>query len=157
MTTISADAADSQVIESLCNRAVKEHGRLDVFFANAGVASIAPLDATDPADLADIFRINIVSCFLAIQHGSKAMRESSSASKNGGPGASIILTASVAGLRSGAGSIDYSASKAAVINMATTTANQLGGTGIRVNAVCPGVIGASACPQCLAFVLTSRS
>lgn len=50
------------------------------------------------------------------------------------------MTASVAGLRSGAGSLDYSASKAAVINMASTGAWQLGKTNIRVNAVCPGLI-----------------
>lgn len=53
---------------------------------------------------------------------------------------SIILTASVAGLRSNAGATAYSASKAAVINMAATLAYQLTGTNIRVNAVCPGVI-----------------
>lgn len=53
---------------------------------------------------------------------------------------SIICTASVAGLRSNAGSTDYSASKAAVVSIAQTTAYQLSGTGIRVNAICPGVI-----------------
>ena len=50
------------------------------------------------------------------------------------------MTASVAGLRSGAGSLDYSASKAAVISMAATGAWQLAKTNIRVNAVCPGLI-----------------
>lgn len=50
------------------------------------------------------------------------------------------MTASVAGIRSNAGPTAYSASKSAVMNMATTMAYQLTGTGIRVNAVCPGVI-----------------
>jgi len=53
---------------------------------------------------------------------------------------SIIMTASVAGLRSNAGSTPYSASKAAVVNMAQTLAFQLAGTGVRVNALCPGLI-----------------
>jgi NAD(P)-dependent dehydrogenase (short-subunit alcohol dehydrogenase family) len=53
---------------------------------------------------------------------------------------SIIMTASVAGLRSNAGATPYSASKAAVVNMAQTLAYQLAGTGIRVNAICPGII-----------------
>ena len=53
---------------------------------------------------------------------------------------SIILTASVAGLRSNAGDTPYSASKAAVISMAQTISYQLAGTGIRVNAICPGLI-----------------
>jgi len=55
-------------------------------------------------------------------------------------GGSIILTASVAGLRSGAGPIDYSASKAAVVSVAQTSAYQLARTNIRVNALCPGLI-----------------
>ena len=53
---------------------------------------------------------------------------------------SIIATASVAGLRSNAGSTDYSASKAAVISLMQTTSYQLSGTGIRCNAICPGLI-----------------
>lgn len=55
-------------------------------------------------------------------------------------GGSILMTASVAGLRSNAGPTAYSASKSAVVNMATTMAYQLTGTNIRVNALCPGVI-----------------
>jgi NAD(P)-dependent dehydrogenase (short-subunit alcohol dehydrogenase family) len=50
------------------------------------------------------------------------------------------MTASVAGLRSNAGGTDYSASKASVISLAQTISYQLAGTGIRINAVCPGVI-----------------
>jgi len=56
------------------------------------------------------------------------------------PSGSIIGTASVAGLRSNAGSSDYSASKAGVVSLAQTLSYQLTGTGIRVNAICPGVI-----------------
>ncbi len=56
------------------------------------------------------------------------------------PGGSIVATASVAGLRSNAGSTAYSASKAAVVSVAQTAAFQLAGTGVRVNAVCPGLV-----------------
>lgn len=78
------------------------------------------------------------SCFIALKHASEAMKiTSSSKSESGG---SIIMTASVAGIRSGAGSLDYSASKAAVINMASTASWQLARTNIRVNAICPGLI-----------------
>lgn len=70
--------------------------------------------------------------FLSIKNASAQMKKQ-------GTGGSIICTASVAGLRSGAGNMDYSASKAAVINMCQVAANELGGSGIRVNAVCPGV------------------
>lgn len=50
------------------------------------------------------------------------------------------MTASIAGLRSGAGGAAYSASKAGVINLAANAANQLVGSGVRVNAICPGLI-----------------
>jgi NAD(P)-dependent dehydrogenase (short-subunit alcohol dehydrogenase family) len=53
---------------------------------------------------------------------------------------SIVCTASVAGLKSGAGGVPYSASKAGVISLVQTAANQLYGTGVRVNAICPGLI-----------------
>jgi len=56
------------------------------------------------------------------------------------PSGSIICTSSVAGLRSNAGSTDYSASKAAVVSIAQTISYQLMGTGIRINAICPGII-----------------
>ena len=52
---------------------------------------------------------------------------------------SIICTASVAGLRSGAGGAAYSASKAGVINLVQTSAQQLSTSGVRVNAICPGL------------------
>eukprot|EP01035_Chromulina_nebulosa_P035098 gene35098-biopygen22904 len=51
----------------------------------------------------------------------------------------IVLTASVAGIRSGAGSPAYSASKAGVINLAQVSAQQLSGANVRVNAICPGL------------------
>jgi len=56
------------------------------------------------------------------------------------PSGSIVGTASVAGIRSNAGGTDYSASKAAVVSLMQTCAYQLAGTGIRCNAICPGII-----------------
>merc|ERR1711916_368678 len=60
--------------------------------------------------------------------------------KNGNTAGSLIATASVAGIRSGAGDTIYSSSKAAVVSICQTVANQLTGTGIRCNAICPGLI-----------------
>ncbi len=56
------------------------------------------------------------------------------------PNGSIVATASVAGIRSNAGGSDYSASKAAVASLMQTCAYQLAGTGIRCNAICPGIV-----------------
>lgn len=78
------------------------------------------------------------SVFLAAKHGAPAMQKTST--EKPAPCGSIILTASVAGIRSNAGSTPYSAAKAAVISVAKTTAYQLAGTNVRVNAICPGLI-----------------
>jgi NAD(P)-dependent dehydrogenase (short-subunit alcohol dehydrogenase family) len=75
------------------------------------------------------------SVFLAAKHAAKAMVKNKPY-----PTGSIIGTASVAGIRSNAGSADYSASKAAVISLMQTISYQLAGTGIRCNAICPGII-----------------
>ncbi len=136
--TIKADAAAEEEVEALVERAIKDEGRLDVFFANAGIAPVHMLEGTDASDIANVLRVNTIGPFLAVKYASEAMKQTSSDKQ--APGGSIILTASVAGLNSGAGFIDYSASKAAVISMAKTSAWELGGTGIRVNAVCPGLI-----------------
>ncbi|KAF8622694.1 hypothetical protein AX15_006792 [Amanita polypyramis BW_CC] len=140
VTTIQADAADEKAVSGVCAQVLKEEGRLDVFFANAGIVSIEHLDNTTTENFMKTIRVNTLSCFLAIKYASLAMRETNPARSKNTTGGSIIMTASTAGLRSGAGPIDYSASKAAVNNMAQTSAYQLQRTDIRVNTICPGLI-----------------
>lgn len=86
----------------------------------------------------NVMKTNALSVFLAAKYASRAMLKTSEAKPY--PSGSIIATASVAGLRSNAGPSDYSASKAAVVSLMQTCAYQLVGTGIRCNAVCPGLI-----------------
>ena len=76
--------------------------------------------------------VNTIGVFLAVKHTVPHFTTQ-------GSGA-IVCTASVAGLRANAGGVDYSASKAGVISIAQTVAYQLYGTGIRINAICPGLI-----------------
>jgi len=139
-TTLAADAADEAAISGVCKQALQEEGRLDVFFANAGIATQEPLQNTTAESFMNTIRINTLSCFLAVKYGSEAMKKTNPSRGKDLSGGSIIMTASVAGLRSGAGTIDYSASKAAVNNIAQTSVYQLQKTDIRVNAVCPGLI-----------------
>jgi NAD(P)-dependent dehydrogenase (short-subunit alcohol dehydrogenase family) len=132
-TALQGDAGLEADVEKAVQAALSAYGRLDVAFANAGVSGgYTPLFEMTAENWTELLRINLIGPFLAIKHAAKAMIPN-------GKG-SIICTASVAGLRSGAGGIPYSASKAGVINMVQTTAQQLTGTGVRVNAICPGLI-----------------
>jgi NAD(P)-dependent dehydrogenase (short-subunit alcohol dehydrogenase family) len=107
-------------------------GGVDVMFANAGISGgMANLFDTDVALITEVLRVNLIGPFLAIKHAAPRIAER-------GKGA-IVLTASVAGIRSGAGSPAYSASKAGVINLAAVSAQQLTGSNVRVNAICPGL------------------
>ena len=78
-----------------------------------------------------MLRVNLIGVFIAIREGARVMVPMG--------GGAIVATASVAGIRSGAGGMAYSASKAGVINLVQTSANQLGGTNVRVNCICPGL------------------
>ncbi|KAK0704881.1 hypothetical protein B0H67DRAFT_498121 [Lasiosphaeris hirsuta] len=137
--TRQLDAADEKAVREVVDDAIRRYGRLDVFFANAGiVGSMSPFVDVDAEDFMETMRVNALGPFLAAKYAAPAMQKTSpDKTKSSG---SIIATASVAGLRSNAGGTPYSASKAAVVSMAQTIAYQLAGTGIRVNALCPGLI-----------------
>lgn len=133
------DAASEPAVAGVVADALALYGRLDVFFANAGVVGTPALFTDISADaFMHTMRTNALSAFLAAKHAAPAMRATSAAKPY--PSGSLLFTASVAGLRSNAGSSDYSASKAAVVSLAQTLAFQLAGQGIRVNCLCPGVV-----------------
>jgi NAD(P)-dependent dehydrogenase (short-subunit alcohol dehydrogenase family) len=130
---VAADAGREEDVRGLIDMATREHGRLDIFFANAGISGgLASIFEQSPADWQEIVRVNLIGPFLAIKHAAPVMKE--------GGGGSIICTASVAGIRAGAGGPAYSASKAGVISLVEVAATQLCGANIRVNAICPGLI-----------------
>ncbi|KAL1927371.1 hypothetical protein VTP01DRAFT_4000 [Rhizomucor pusillus] len=135
----AVDAASTAGVTGIINEAMEKFGRLDVFFANAGVASGTLLQGEDEESFMRMMRINALSAFLAIKHAGEAMKVTGKGGKERS-GGSIICTASVAGIRSGAGSPEYSASKAAIINLCQTSSFQYAGTDVRVNAICPGLI-----------------
>jgi NAD(P)-dependent dehydrogenase (short-subunit alcohol dehydrogenase family) len=130
---LQVDAGAEADVARLVDTAQREFGGLHVAFANAGVSGgmAGIFDAT--VDLwTEVLRINLIGPWLMVKHAGRAMADA-------GQGGSIVCTASVAGIRSGAGGPAYSASKAGVINLVQVAAQQLCTTGVRVNAICPGL------------------
>ncbi len=130
--TLLMDAGTEADVIRAVDLACERFGGLDIMFANAGISGgKANIFDTDVALITEVLRVNLIGPFLAIKHASPRI-----AARGGG---AIVLTASVAGIRSGAGSPAYSASKAGVISLAMTAAQQLSGSNVRVNALCPGL------------------
>ncbi|MGO9357833.1 MAG: SDR family NAD(P)-dependent oxidoreductase [Xanthobacteraceae bacterium] len=130
---VEADAGSERDVEAFIAKAVSTYGKLDGIWANAGVSGgLVPLAEQTPEHWQEILRINLIGPFLAVKHSLPHLVKQ-------GYGA-IVCTASVAGLKSGASGHPYAASKAGVISLVQTTAYSLSGTGVRINAVCPGLI-----------------
>jgi NAD(P)-dependent dehydrogenase (short-subunit alcohol dehydrogenase family) len=127
------DIGQEEVVKGYVNFALEAYGALDIVYANAGISGgLTPLLEQTVEYWQQILRTNLIGPFLAIKHAAPHL-----AAKRRG---SIVLTASVAGLKANAGAAAYSASKAGVISLAQTAATSLLGTGVRVNAICPGLI-----------------
>jgi NAD(P)-dependent dehydrogenase (short-subunit alcohol dehydrogenase family) len=110
---------------------VKARGRkIDVVFANAGVAQLAPFGTVDERFYDLHFDANVKGLFFTVQKSLPLLND----------GASIILTASIATVKGFSGTSVYSATKAAVRSFARTWANELRDRRIRVNAISPGHI-----------------
>jgi NAD(P)-dependent dehydrogenase (short-subunit alcohol dehydrogenase family) len=129
----ATDSGRDENVKAFVDRALSAFGALDVVYANAGISGgLIPLLEQTEDYWRQVLQTNLIGPFLAIKHAAPHMVKQ-------GRG-SIILTASVAGLRANAGGAPYSASKAGVVSLAQTGANSLSGTGVRVNAICPGLI-----------------
>src|SRR4029450_4317652 len=107
---VRAAGAQEDDVEAMVALALREFGRLDCLFNNAGLGgALGPITETEVEDWDFTFAVLVRGVFLGTKHGARAIRA-------GGRGGSIVNTASVAGLSGGAGPAAYSAAKAAVIN-----------------------------------------
>ena len=130
------DVAVEGAVEAAIDESVSTFGGLDALFNNAGnPGSLGRVEDIDMELFDRTVAIHLRGVFLGIRAAARIMRPQ-------GHG-SIINTASVAGLQANYGGHDYSASKAAIIHLTHTTANELGEDGVRVNAICPGGIATS--------------
>ncbi|MBI5718991.1 MAG: SDR family oxidoreductase [Burkholderiales bacterium] len=132
-TGLVGDAGIEADVQQLVAFALAGDAPLAVAFANAGISGgLSNIFDSTPELWSEVLRVNLIGPALMIKHAGRAMADA-------GRGGSIVCTASVAGIRSGAGGPAYSASKAGVINLVMVSAQQLCETGVRVNAICPGL------------------
>ena len=127
------DVAAEDDIKAVVARTVKEFGKLDIIYNNAGlVGATGSIEATSVEDWDRTFAVLTRGVFLGMKHAIPEMRKIG--------GGSIISTASIAGLSGGYGTHAYSGAKAAVVNLTRSVALEVAKHKIRVNCICPGGI-----------------
>ena len=130
---VGVDVGDSVQVQAYVERVVAEFGRIDVMFANAGIAHSAPFLDHPEAQWHRVLRVNLTGVFLCCQVAARQMVRQ-------GGGGRIIATASINGFRGVENLVGYNVAKAGVIEMVKTMAVELAQHGITVNAIAPAQI-----------------
>ena len=125
---VRGSVTDSSDLDRLYQAVKAERGRVDILFANAGTGAFAPLGQITPEHYDQIFDVNVKGLVFTVQKALPLMTQ----------GSSIILTGSSTGVMGTPQFSIYSATKAAIRNLARSWAQDLRGTGIRVNVLSPG-------------------
>jgi NAD(P)-dependent dehydrogenase (short-subunit alcohol dehydrogenase family) len=128
---VHCDVTREADVAGLVDTAVREHGRLDCMFNNAGIlGAVGPIADTDASAWLRSMDVLLNSVFYGIKHAAKVMIPQG--------GGTVINTTSTAGLRAGLGPHAYTAAKHGVVGLTQSVATELGRHGIRVNAIAPG-------------------
>jgi NAD(P)-dependent dehydrogenase (short-subunit alcohol dehydrogenase family) len=128
VTAVQGDVSNLDDLDRLFSKVRSDQGRIDVLFANAGLGAREPLGKITATSFDVVFGVNVKGTVFTVQKGLPLMRD----------GGSIILTGSTTGSMGTPAFSVYSASKAAIRNLARSWALDLKGTGIRVNVLSPG-------------------
>jgi 3-oxoacyl-[acyl-carrier protein] reductase len=129
---IGLDVGDAAQVQAFVDRVVAEFGRLDVMFANAGIAHSAPFLEHPEAQWLRVLRVNLTGVFLCGQAAARQMVRQG--------GGRIITTASINGFRGVENLVGYNAAKAGVIELTRTMAVELAQHRITVNSIAPAQI-----------------
>lgn len=127
------DVTEADSCKSAVAATVEAFGGLDVLVNNAGLIDSGPIDTFNEAQWDRIFAVNVKGIFLMTRAAVASLRAS--------PDAAIVNTSSVSGKRGAPGLAAYAGSKFAVIGVTQSFALELATDGIRVNALCPGMVG----------------
>jgi len=130
VVAVRADVSKLGELDKLYKVVGEKFGKIDVLFANAGVAKFVPLADSSEAVYDEMFDINVKGVFFTVQKALPLLND----------GAAIIINSSVANQKGVANSSVYSATKAAVRSFARTMTSELLGRNIRVNVVSPGPV-----------------
>lgn len=129
---VGGDVRDAKVVEKIVKGAVKKFGRIDVLYNNHGLMVGKPFLDTSVEELDNLLAVNLRAPFLLSQAAARVM------AKQGG--GSIIHNSSVGGIVGFPTMAAYGASKGGLAQLARSMATDLAAFGIRVNAICPGVV-----------------
>ena len=129
---ISSNAADFQQAHAAVDQVVKEFGKVDILVNNAGITKDGLMVRMSEAQWDAVLTVNLKSAYNFIHACTPVMMKQRSGS--------IINMSSVVGVHGNAGQCNYSASKAGLIGLAKSIAQELGSRGVRANAVAPGFI-----------------
>ncbi|MEU7525232.1 SDR family oxidoreductase [Saccharothrix sp. NPDC042600] len=129
---VALDVTDSAAVKDVFKAVAKEHGRIDVLVASAGVLEGGLIGMLTDDHIGRTLTTNVAGSLACVQAAARVMMRKRSGA--------IVLLGSVVGERGNAGQTVYAASKAALSAVAKSAAKELGRHGIRVNAVAPGVI-----------------